>query len=443
MNRARGASVLAPAVVFLLLASSAFAQGVGINGTGAAADTSAILDLKSTSKGFLPPRMTQAERLAIVLPANGLVVFQTDGQAGLYYNVGTSLAPSWKLVADAGSLSTGPWTVSGPNIYYTGGKVGIDRTSPAAPLDILGGNWDVVNGEGDIRIGDAATRLKIGLALGGGGTGAATIMEQGPVGAYNTLSLGTQGNKVLHVNGATQRVGIGTDAPTAPLGFPATLGKKITLYPGGANDYGLGIDSGRLQMYTDSPSADIALGYDVAGTFNEKFAFKNNGALAVNGNAGSAGQVLQSNGASSAASWVSPTSVTYNNIYQLTNSVQTTLNANEGPVPLPGLNFAFSLPKYSRVIVSVNMQLNGGDCVLCGRASPVLWVYLDGSPIRRYYTDVSYLGFSSLTPTFMVEIGPGAHIMTVMAQVLNSGPSVTFGSNTGADSMLLVQVIPQ
>ena len=74
----------------------AFAQGVGINGTGASADVSAMLDVASTTKGFLPPRMTAVQRAAIVSPATGLLVYQSDGTVGLYYNAGTPVAPSWQ-----------------------------------------------------------------------------------------------------------------------------------------------------------------------------------------------------------------------------------------------------------------------------------------------------------------------------------------------------------
>ncbi len=425
----------------LAIASTAFAQGVAINGTGAPADTSAILDLTSASKGLLPPRLTQVQRGAIVLPATGLVLYQTDGVSGLYWNAGTPGAPSWKQVGEAGTGSS-PWQVNGANIYYAAGNVGIQRSTPLAPLDILGGNWDVVNGEGDLRIGDAATRLKIGIALGGGGTGAATIMEQGPAGQYNVLSLGTQGNKVLHVVGTTQRVGIGTDAPTAPLGFPATVGRKITLYPGASSDYGFGISSARLQVYTDGPGSDIALGYDASGSFNEKFAFKGNGALAVGGSMGSPGQVLQSNGSSASPTWVSPTAVTYNNIYQATSSAMTTRSVSGSFAQLPSPTLAFSLPTAARAIVSFDMQVLALYCLACGRSDVQVEIRLDGNMIRRMYTDIPYEGAQSLSQTFMVPIAAGAHIMTIWERV-NSGPDVVFGSDVGADTVLLVQVVPQ
>jgi hypothetical protein len=46
--------------------------------------TTALLDLQSTTKGFLPPRMTNAERLLISSPAIGLIVYCTDIVEGLY-----------------------------------------------------------------------------------------------------------------------------------------------------------------------------------------------------------------------------------------------------------------------------------------------------------------------------------------------------------------------
>jgi hypothetical protein len=47
----------------------------------------AILDVQSTTKGFLPPRMTTAQRNAIASPAEGLMIYQTDNTKGWYgYN---------------------------------------------------------------------------------------------------------------------------------------------------------------------------------------------------------------------------------------------------------------------------------------------------------------------------------------------------------------------
>lgn len=64
-------------------------QGVGINVAGNPPDPSSVLDLSSTSQGLLTPRMTKAERDAIVGPATGLLIFQTDEQPGYRFYDGT------------------------------------------------------------------------------------------------------------------------------------------------------------------------------------------------------------------------------------------------------------------------------------------------------------------------------------------------------------------
>nr|NQU92552.1 hypothetical protein [Bacteroidota bacterium] len=64
-------------ITVLFLAVTSVAQ-VGINTDGSLPDPSAILDAKSTSMGFLPPRMTHAELNAIPNPAEGLIVYCTD-----------------------------------------------------------------------------------------------------------------------------------------------------------------------------------------------------------------------------------------------------------------------------------------------------------------------------------------------------------------------------
>lgn len=50
---------------------------------GSAPVATAALQVDSTAKGFLPPRMTKAQRNAISSPANGLTIYQTDSTPGL------------------------------------------------------------------------------------------------------------------------------------------------------------------------------------------------------------------------------------------------------------------------------------------------------------------------------------------------------------------------
>ncbi|HZV69528.1 MAG TPA: FISUMP domain-containing protein [Saprospiraceae bacterium] len=59
------------------------AQRVGIN--TATPNTSAVLDVESTTRGFLPPRMTTSQRNAIVSPAIGLVIYNSTTNCLNYY----------------------------------------------------------------------------------------------------------------------------------------------------------------------------------------------------------------------------------------------------------------------------------------------------------------------------------------------------------------------
>jgi predicted heme/steroid binding protein len=61
-----------------------FENGSAIGLATTSIDASALFQMDSTSKGFLTPRMTQAQRTAIGSPAEGLIVYQTNGVIGLY-----------------------------------------------------------------------------------------------------------------------------------------------------------------------------------------------------------------------------------------------------------------------------------------------------------------------------------------------------------------------
>lgn len=98
-------------VVFLWMGTTTFAQ-VGINDDNSAPDNSAMLDIKSTTKGTLITRMTQAQIAAIQVPADGLLVYcTTDSKLYLYM---ASLG-QWKEIAIGASSITPPFSC-GSNI---------------------------------------------------------------------------------------------------------------------------------------------------------------------------------------------------------------------------------------------------------------------------------------------------------------------------------------
>jgi len=112
------------AAILLLGAGAPFVQaqlvGTSISIDGALPNNNAMLDVQSPAtgdgKGFLMPRLTENQRTGTnaalaggllddsgVLRggvANGLLVYQTDGTQGLYYNTSISATPSWSFLGD-------------------------------------------------------------------------------------------------------------------------------------------------------------------------------------------------------------------------------------------------------------------------------------------------------------------------------------------------------
>jgi hypothetical protein len=99
-------SLLFTLVLIQLCGYKINAQGIGIAANNIPPHSSAMLDVQSTNKGLLIPRMTAQQRLSIVTPANGLLVFDTDSS---YFFMHTG---SWKSVKSISLLSE---IISGTN----------------------------------------------------------------------------------------------------------------------------------------------------------------------------------------------------------------------------------------------------------------------------------------------------------------------------------------
>lgn len=65
-------------LMFMFISRVVVFSQVAINTDGSNPDESAILDVKSNTKGFLPPRMPRAEISSITSPAEGLIIYCTD-----------------------------------------------------------------------------------------------------------------------------------------------------------------------------------------------------------------------------------------------------------------------------------------------------------------------------------------------------------------------------
>ncbi|MCX6278814.1 MAG: fibrobacter succinogenes major paralogous domain-containing protein [Bacteroidetes bacterium] len=104
-------------MLFFTISMIAQNGSVGINNDGSNPNASAMLDVSSTEKGFLPPRMTTAQRNAISLPVAGLVIFNTDEKALNIYN-----GASWGLISPI--VCGQPFTDPRDDKVYTAVQIG-------------------------------------------------------------------------------------------------------------------------------------------------------------------------------------------------------------------------------------------------------------------------------------------------------------------------------
>ncbi len=150
--------------IIILYISPSFAQRVAINEDGSAPANSALLDLKSSNKGLLIPRMSSTERIGIASPALGLLVFDNQTASFWYYKVA-----GWTELI-AGGAGANSWTTNGADIYNNNnGNVGIGTNTPNTKLTIT----TDINTPGWTHIGRVNGVDSIVLGEGIGGVSAA------------------------------------------------------------------------------------------------------------------------------------------------------------------------------------------------------------------------------------------------------------------------------
>jgi hypothetical protein len=141
-------------VFFILSINHSDAQILGIGTTSP--NTSSILDLGDTTRGFIVPRMTNAQRGTISNPATGLLIYQTNSTPGFYYNSGTPGSPVWTYMLTPSFWGDPPrigwWGPSGNYIISNTElswdtvniRLGIGTIAPTSKLHIIGTSDNVL-----------------------------------------------------------------------------------------------------------------------------------------------------------------------------------------------------------------------------------------------------------------------------------------------------------
>ncbi|TVR82249.1 MAG: hypothetical protein EA412_01915 [Chitinophagaceae bacterium] len=130
-------------LLFLMISLQTIAQ-VSINSDGSSPDPSSMLDVKSDDRGFLPPRLSTAQRDAIVNPAAGLQIYNTDTECLNY----ADNSGQWLEVCGTNTACTpqpGQADAGVDQLELTGTSTTLDALAPVSGET---GSWTILSGSG-------------------------------------------------------------------------------------------------------------------------------------------------------------------------------------------------------------------------------------------------------------------------------------------------------
>ena len=219
--------------------STVFATAqVAVNTDGTNADASAILDVKSSDKGMLVPRMTKTQRDAIGTPATGLLIFQTDQDTGFHY----FSDGAWNaMLSGAHSLGDLSDVIAFSSSLFIGNNTGKTATGHKNTGVGVGSLYNTSSGEGNTSLGFSTgnniTTGSFNILLGYGSNPSSPT-------ASNELNLGNSiyATDINHT-GFVTKIGIGKDhkAPKSTLdvggSFSLPLRLEVNSYTLTDSDY--------------------------------------------------------------------------------------------------------------------------------------------------------------------------------------------------------------
>lgn len=251
----------------LALAFNAIAQTNTFPTTGSAGigtitpNSSAILDIVSTNRGVLLPRMTIAQRNIIASPATGLLIYQTNSTPGVYYYNGIAWAQisAGKATTNLNNLSL---VTAVSQSLLPGVTNNIDLGSATkAWRDLylsgntnMGGNLTFTGINNTIQFANTGGSAMVSMFPSGTGNADRMVIQHSPAypnwglqyqDATDQFNFLGQGNPVMSVNLYPGSVGIGTATPGAKFDIAGSGTYDLS---GSYNDFRLGDATYNLKM---------------------------------------------------------------------------------------------------------------------------------------------------------------------------------------------------
>lgn len=227
-------------VLILFILESGFAQ-IGL-GT-ISPDASSILDISSNSRGLLIPRLHLNEQLNMILPANGLLMYNLDSNA-LEVNTGTSLLPIW--IGVTGATGASGVTTSGASIdnIATGLNAiafgGTNNVASGLNSSTLGGTYNLANNINSSTLGGFSnTSSGINSSTIGGTLNLAYDLNSSVLGGTTNEAHGINSSVV----GGTNNIAFGINSSVigGATNYSFGINSAVT---GGTNNRSNGMNSG-------------------------------------------------------------------------------------------------------------------------------------------------------------------------------------------------------